>query len=176
MTRCSTTSFMNSKLSMGFNKFRINAKLRKLRKKKMPSSDHLTNPRVTSRFGRALSHDGLSRNCLTTLPNYRTTVGLTNSRVMALQKSLNCRRKKIVKLHKPVYNTENLWTMHSPREDTQNLWTMLSPGKDTMQRGGKHAKRNTETCRVNTHSTSKCLEFIAKWEDRARHQPENLFN
>ena len=32
MTRCSTTSSMNSKLSMGFNKFRINAKLRKMRK------------------------------------------------------------------------------------------------------------------------------------------------
>ena len=29
MTRCSITSSMNSKLSMGFNKFRINAKLRK---------------------------------------------------------------------------------------------------------------------------------------------------
>ena len=121
MTRCSTTSSMNSKQSMGFNKFRINAKLRK---KQKPSSDHLTNPTVTSCFRRALSQDGLSRNRLMALQNRRTTPVLTNSRVTT----------------KPMNNAQ--------------------------QRGGKHTKRNTETCRVNTH---KCSEFIAKWEDRARH-------
>ena len=145
-------------------------------KKQKPSSNHLTNPRVTSHFGRALSQDGISKNLHMALQNRQKTMVLTNSRVTALQKLPDCRRKKTVKLHKPVYNTENLWTMRSPGEDTQNLWTMLSPGEDTTQRGGKNAKRNTETCRVNTHSTSKCPEFIVKWEDRARHQPKNLIN
>ena len=64
MTRCSTTSSMNSKLS---NKFRINAKLRK---------KHFMF-RTCSFTGRALQKSP------TALQNHRTTVVLTNSIVMA---------------------------------------------------------------------------------------------